>query len=62
LIISAQPLDGPLHCVVPLYSADSDYDVHWSRALRRMCELEQIGYFDSHWAAEQGDGGDVEAA
>ena len=50
--VSAQPLDGPLHCVIPVYSG-LDNDVHYSRALRHMCELESIGYYDSFWAAEQ---------
>ena len=54
--VRAQPLDGPLHDVVALFSG-VDSDVDWSRALRHMCELESIGFFDQHWAAEQGEGG-----
>lgn len=56
--VFAEPLDG-LRCEIPLYSGE-DLDCHWSRALRSMCAVEQIGYFDSHSAAEQqqGEGGD----
>jgi hypothetical protein len=56
--VRAQPLDGSLHDVVALFSG-ADSDVDWSRALRHMCELEQIGFFDQFWAAEQGDGGEA---
>jgi hypothetical protein len=62
IALVAEPLDGPLHCRIPLYEGQ-DNDVHWSRALRAMCAVESIAYYDSHWAAEQGEGdGDVEAA
>jgi hypothetical protein len=56
IAVFAEPLDG-LHCWIPLYEGQ-DCDSHWSRALRAMCAVEQIGYFDSHWSAEQGGGGD----
>ena len=46
IAVFAEPLDG-LHCQIPLYEGQ-DYDAHWSRALRSMCAVEQIGYFDSH--------------
>ena len=57
--VFAKPLDG-LRCEISLCSGE-DCDVHWSRALRSLCAVEQIGYFDSHWAAEQGDGDGIEA-
>ena len=52
LAVFAQPLDGPLHCLIPLYEGQ-DCDAHWSRALRAMCAVKGIGFFDSHWAQEQ---------
>ena len=54
ITVFAEPLDG-LRCQIPLYEGQ-DCDVHWSRALRSMCEVERIGFFDQHWAAEQGEG------
>jgi hypothetical protein len=41
-----------MKCTIPLYEGQ-DCDAHWSRALRCMCEVERIGFFDSHWAQEQ---------
>jgi hypothetical protein len=49
--VSCEPLDG-LHCTIPLYE-DEDNDANWSRALRSMCAVEGIAYYDQHWAAEQ---------
>jgi hypothetical protein len=61
IALVAEPLDGPLHCRIPLFEGQDD-DLHWSRALRSMCAVESIAFYDQHWAAEQGEGGDVEAA
>ena len=57
IALVAEPLDG-LHCQIPLYESEGDCDVYWSRALRAMCAVESIAYYDSHWASEQqqGDG------
>ena len=55
IAVFAEPLDG-LTCWIPLYEGQ-DCDVHWSRALRSMCAVESIGYYDQFWAAEQGEGG-----
>ena len=41
IAVFAEPLDG-LHCLIPLYEGQ-DCDAHWSRALRSMCAVEQIG-------------------
>jgi len=61
IALVAEPLDG-LHCQIPLFEGQ-DCDVHWSRALRAMCAVESIAFYDQHWALEQGDGdGDIEAA
>ena len=58
ICVTAWPLDSSsLHCLVPVY-AGWDCDAHWSRALRAMCEVESIGWFDQHWAAEQQQGED----
>jgi hypothetical protein len=57
IALDAEPLDGPLHCRIPVYEGQ-DKDVHWSRCLRCMCEVEQIGYFDQHWAQEQAEQGE----
>jgi hypothetical protein len=54
LAVTCQPLDG-LHCQIPLYEGQ-DCDSHWSRALRAMCAVESIAFYDSHWAAEQQQG------
>lgn len=49
--VSADPLDGPLHCIVPLCSG-SDCDAHWSRALPCARSSRSV-FFDSYWAQEQ---------
>jgi hypothetical protein len=56
IAVFAEPLDG-LHCLIPLYEGQ-DCDVHWSRALRWMCAVESIGYYDQFWAEEQQQGED----
>lgn len=61
--IFAEPLDGPLHCRIPVFE-DEDSERSWSRGLRAMLEFEGVAYYDSYWAQEQqqGEGGDgVEA-
>jgi hypothetical protein len=48
---------GGLQAIIPLCS-DYDTDAGWSRILRSICAAEDVGYYDSHWAAEMG--GDAE--
>ena len=55
----AERLDEKLHAWVPLISVLPDCDQTWSRALRAMAAAENIAYYDSHWAAEQGDIGEA---
>jgi hypothetical protein len=50
--ITCQPLSEKLHCIIPLYEG-CDCDAHWSRALRAMAAVEDIGFYDSFWAEEQ---------
>ena len=42
----AEPLDGPLHCRIPVFE-DEDSERSWSRGLRAMLEFEGVAYYDS---------------